>query len=213
MTNEELQRQNQELKDRIAILTQQIDWLKRQLFGRSSEKFDHPDLFADQESGAPDAAAAEEEAAQNTASADTKREKRTRRIRKDRLPENLPVRTEEIIPEIVQANPEAWRNCGFEEKTQLEKEPAYFYLLRTLRLKFVLIENPLSPPVIEPAKPTLIEGGFWGPGLLAELLANKYLYHLPFDRQHVLNKRNYSGSRDESSKTVVGTTEPRSNDA
>ena len=192
MTNEELQRQNQELKDRIAILTQQIDWLKRQLFGRSSEKFDHPDLFAHQESGTPDGdAAAAEEAAQNTASADTKREKRTRRIRKDRLPENLPVRTEEIIPEIVQANPEAWRNCGFEEKTQLEKEPAYFYLLRTLRLKFVLIENPLSPPVIEPAKPTLIEGGFWGPGLLAELLANKYLYHLPFDRQHVLNKQRY----------------------
>ena len=30
------------------------------------------------------------------------------------------------------------------------------------------VDNPLAPPVIEPAKPTMIEGGFWGPGLLAE---------------------------------------------
>ena len=194
MTNEELQQQNQELKDQIAILTQQLDWLKRQLFGRKSEQLNHPDLFAGQPSEKPDSssdAAAAEEQAPSTAGANPKSEKRTRSIRKDRLPENLPVRTEEIIPEFVQANPQAWRNCGFEEKTQLEKEPAYFYLRRILRMKFVPVDNPFSPPVIEPAKPTLIEGGFWGPGLLAELLANKYLYHLPFDRQHVLNKQRH----------------------
>ena len=192
MTNEELQQQNQELKDQILILTQQLDWLKRQLFGRKSEQLNLPDLLADQQTEKPDSsgdAAAPEEGVQSTAAAKT--EKRTRSIRKDRLPENLPVRTEEIIPEIVQANPEAWRNCGFEEKTQLEKEPAYFYLRRILRMKFVPVENPFSPPVIEPAKPTIIEGGFWGPGLLAEILSNKYLYHLPFDRQQVLNKQRY----------------------
>ncbi|MEO7100601.1 MAG: IS66 family transposase [Luteolibacter sp.] len=179
------------MKDQIAILTQQLDWLKRQLFGRKSEQLDHPDLFTAQPPGKPassgDAAAPEEQAP----STGTKSKKRPRKIREARLPEHLPVRTEEIIPEIVQANPQAWRNCGFEEKTQLEKEPAYFYLRRTLRMKFVPVENPLSPPVIEPAKPTIIEGGFWGPGLLAEILSNKYLYHLPFDRQHVLNKQRH----------------------
>jgi hypothetical protein len=185
LTNEVLQQQNQELKDQVAILTQQLDWLKRQLFGRKSEQLNHPDLFAGQPSEDPATSpdAAQEQA---RASANPQSEKRTRKIRKDRLPENLPVRTEEIIPEIVLANPQAWRGCGFEEKTQLEKEPAYFYLRRILRMKFVPIDNPFSPPVIEPAKPTLIEGGFWGSGLLAELLANKYLYHLPFDRQHAL---------------------------
>ncbi len=164
LTNEELQQQNQQLKDQIAILTQQLDWLKRQLFGRKSEQLNHPDLFAGQPSEKPDSssdAAAAEEQAPSTAGANPKSEKRTRSIRKDRLPENLPVRTEEIIPEIVQANPQAWRNCGFEEKTQLEKEPAYFYLRRILRMKFVPIDNPFSPPVIEPAKPAMIEGGFW----------------------------------------------------
>jgi transposase len=115
LTNEELQQQNQELKDQIAILTQQLDWLKRQLFGRKGEQLNHPDLFTVQQSEKPDSsgdAAAPEEQAPSTAGAKT--EKRTRPIRKERLPENLPVRTEEIIPEIVQANPEAWRNCGFE---------------------------------------------------------------------------------------------------
>jgi transposase len=195
LTNEELQLQNQELKDRVAILTQQIDWLKRQLFGRKSEQLNHPDLFSAQPPETPgtsgDEPAPEEPAQSLTGGSNTKKEKRTRKIRKDRLPEDLPVRIEEIIPAFVQANPEAWKNTGFEEKTQLEKEPAYFYIRRILRMKFVSIENPLSPPVIEPAKPTIIEGGFWGSGLLAEILSNKYLYHLPFDRQHVLNKQRY----------------------
>lgn len=194
LTNEELEEQNRQLRDQILILTQQLDWLKRQLFGRKGEQLDHPDLFGGQESGKQDSsgdAGAPEEEAQSTGSPSPKSDKRPRKIRKDRLPENLPVRTEEIIPEIVQANPDAWRNTGFEEKTLLEKEPAYFYLRRILRLKFVPIDHPFSPPVIEPAKPTMIEGGFWGPALLAEILANKYLYHLPFDRQHVLNKQRH----------------------
>ena len=33
------------------ILTQQFDWLKRQLFGRKGEQLDHPDLFGGQEPG------------------------------------------------------------------------------------------------------------------------------------------------------------------
>ena len=186
--------QNRELKDQVAILTQQLDYLKRQIFGRKSEQLDHPDLFAGSEPGKPDSsgdADAPEEEAESTESAKPKTEKRRRKIREARIPENTPERIQQIIPEIVQANPEAWRACGFEEKTQLEKEPGYFYLLRIRRMKFVLVENPLSPPVIEPAKPTMIDGGFWGAGLLAEVLANKYLYHLPFDRQHVLNRQRY----------------------
>jgi transposase len=190
LTYEELQLENQGLKDRIAILQQQIAWFKRQLFGRKSEKFDHPDLFTGQKAENPDPTEAEKPV-EIPASEKPKKEKRARRIRKNRLPENLPIRTKEIIPEIVQANPEAYRACGFEEKIQLEKEPGYFYLNRILRMKFVPIDHPLSPPIIEAAKPTIIEGGFLGPGLLAEILTNKFIYHLPFDRQHVLNKQRY----------------------
>lgn len=190
MTREELEERNRVLEEQVAILTQQLDYLKRQLFGRKSEQLDHPELFGEDDMGkaaSSDGADAPEE--DNASDAATKPEggKRRRPIRKERLPENLPTRTEEIIPAKVLADPGSWRESGFEESFQLEKEPGYFYLRRILRMKYVPLDNPLSPPLIEPAKPTMIDGGFWGPGLLAEVLANKYLYHLPFDRQHVLN--------------------------
>ncbi|MFT4641611.1 MAG: transposase, partial [Verrucomicrobiales bacterium] len=38
-------------------------------------------------------------------------------------------------------------------------------------------------PIMAPAKPTIIDSGFWGDSLLSEILTNKYLYHLPFYRQ------------------------------
>lgn len=194
LTKEELLQEIKELKEQISILTQQVDWLKRQLFGRKSEQIDHPDLFPDldqdpgKESSSDDAAGPEEQ----KSDAANKAPKGERKTREDRLPANLPERVETIIPEAVKANPEAWRQCGQEEKVQLEKEPGYFYLLRTIRPKFVPVDNPFVPPVTEPARPTMIEGGFWGPNLLAELLTNKYLYHLPFDRQRVLNKQRHS---------------------
>lgn len=190
LTREELEERNRVLEEQVAILTQQLDYLKRQLYGRKSEKLDHPELFGEDAPGkdeSSDGADAPEEDNESGEEAKAKREGCRRPIRKDRLPENLPVRTEEVVPAYVQADPEAWRDAGFEERFQLEKEPGYFYLRRIVYRKFAPVDNPLAPPVIEPARPTMIEGGFWGPGLLAEVLTNKYLYHLPFDRQQVLN--------------------------
>jgi hypothetical protein len=120
--NEKLQQKNQELTDQIVILIQQLDRLKRQPFGHKGKQLKHPDLFTVQESDNPDSSgdtAAPEERAKS--SADAESEKRARNIRKDRLPENLPVRTEEITPEIVWANPKDWRSCDFEEMTSSKK--------------------------------------------------------------------------------------------
>ena len=41
----------QELREQNLVLQQQIDWLKRQLFGRKSEQFEHPELFEKAEPG------------------------------------------------------------------------------------------------------------------------------------------------------------------
>jgi len=178
----------------VAILTQQLDYLKRQLYGRKSEKFDHPELFGEDVPGKDEASDVADEPEGDNQSDEKQKgkgEKARRPIRKNRLPGHLPVRDEEVVPACVQADPEAWREAGFEERFQLEKEPGYFYLRRILYRKFVPVDNPLAPPVMEPAPPTMIEGGFWGPGLLAEVLTNKFLYHLPFDRQQVLNLQRY----------------------
>jgi hypothetical protein len=109
--------------------------------------------------------------------------KSARSIRNDRLPENLTVRTGEIFPEIVQANPEDWRSCGFKEKTSAKKT-AYFHLHRILRMEFALVENPLSPP-----NTPSWEAASGAPGLLTKTLSNKYLDRLPFERQNILKKQ------------------------
>lgn len=181
-----------ELEAQVLVLTQQLDWLKRQLFGRKSERFEHPELFdpagpgKDPSSGD---AAAPEDKPQAAAQATPGRERKTRA---QRVPEHIPVVVEEAAPPAeVLAAPSAWRKTSCETSDQLEKEPGYFYLRRTVRWRYVPVDQPFAPPVISPAKPRIIDNGFLGPGLLAELLANKYLYHLPFHRQHQLNLRRH----------------------
>lgn len=192
--DEEREKHNQQLQQQVAILTQQIEHLKRQLFGKSSEKLDHPELFEDEpgkevSSGGADAPAGDD--ARNAA-LKTEEPKRRRPMREERLPDNLLVIEVEEIPAAVLAEPQRWRRTGkVDSHTQLEKEPPYYYLRRMLRPRFVPIDDPLHPPVAAPAKRAMIEGGFWGTGLLAEILCNKYLYHLPFTRQHVREKQRF----------------------
>ena len=179
----DLIRINQEQADQLAILRQQVDYLKRQLFGRKSEKLiEHLDLFKEEEMpGKPEAT---KEVADKPEKKSKPKDKRL--IRSARLPDNLPIVIVERIPEEVKASPEDWRRIGEETSDQLEKEPGYFYLKRTVRPKFVPRDHPFKPPISEPAKPTIIDSGFWGDSLLSEILTNKYLYHLPLYRQEQL---------------------------
>ena len=81
------------------ILRQQLDYFKRQLFGSKSEKLDPSQLNLFEESGKQEAADVLCEPA-----APAEKEKKAtkpRGQRRDRLPENLPVRREELIPKEV----------------------------------------------------------------------------------------------------------------
>jgi transposase len=155
---EKAQAKIRQLEDKLLILTQQIDWLKRQLFGRKSEAGRDPnqgelslELAGEKNKEEKEAAVVEK----RVGSAKVRR--LTRALR---LPENLPVREEVIVPPRVKAEPEPWRRMTEEVSEQLEKEPEYFYLRRTIRPKFVKKEAAHEPPVVAPAPPTLIAGGF-----------------------------------------------------
>lgn len=180
---DDLLRINQDQADQLTILRQQVDYLKRQLFGRKSEKgIEHLDLFKEEEMpGKPEAT---KEVADKPEKKSKPKDKRL--IRSARLPDNLPIIVVERIPEEVKASPEDWRRIGEETSDQLEKEPGYFYLKRTVLPKFVPRDNPFKPPISASAKPTIIDSGFWGDSLLSEILTNKYLYHLPLYRQEQL---------------------------
>ena len=200
--NQEQRKENEKLSEKlsekIVLQEQQIKWLKQQLFGRKSEKFpDHPDLFpfeGEDESEKLEASSDDAPQAEEAEATGNEQEggKKKRRIRRARLPENLPIVViKEIIPKEVQDAPEEWREIGQEHSDQLEKEPGYFYIRRIVRRKYVRRDQPFAPPVIAPAEPTFIENGFWGAGLLSEILSNKYLYSLPLYRQAKLYQRRY----------------------
>ena len=183
---DELIRINQEQADQLAILRQQVEYLKRQLYGRKSEKvMDHLDFFEEEEMpGKPETT--QEDADKPKKKSKPKDAKDKRLIRGARLPGNLPVVIVERIPEEVRASPDEWRCMGKATSDQLEKEPGYFYLQRTVTPKFVRKDNPFQPPISAPAKVKIIDSGFWGDSLLSEILTNKYLYHLPLYRQEQL---------------------------
>jgi transposase len=173
-----------ELEEKLATMSQQIEWLKRQLFGRKSEAAPNPNQ-KELELGLQEKEEEEKKEGSDSAQVQSRprpprRERRNTRAQ--RLPENLPVREQVIVPLAVQNEPEGWRRIGEEVTDQLEKEPGYFYLRRIIRPKFVKKEAAHEPPVVAAAPPSLVPAGFYGVSLLVEIVLNKFLDHLPLYR-------------------------------
>ena len=179
---EKAQNRISELEDKLAVMSQQLDWLKRQLFGKKSEAGRDPNQIELALELSEEENEKEKDEAAPLAVSKSSPSKARRPSRAQRLPDNLPVREQIILPLCVQAEPEGWRHIDQEVTDQLEKEPGYFYLRRTIRPKFVKKDAAHEPPVIAPAPPSLIPGGFYGAGLTAEIVLEKFLDHLPLYR-------------------------------
>jgi transposase len=103
--------------------------------------------------------------------------------RRMRVPEDLPVVEEVLVPEQVKVQPEAWRRIGEEVSQQLDYEPARFLWRRTVRPKYVQRGKADAAPVIAPLPEKLQERGLAAPGLVAQILVGKFCDHLPYYRQ------------------------------
>jgi transposase len=99
------------------------------------------------------------------------------------LPENLPVEETRLVPLVVQAQPEKFRQIGEAIVERLERIPGKLIRLRLVRPRFVRIDEPYAAPLTAPAPPALIEGGFFGPQFMIDMVLGKYLYHQPLYRQ------------------------------
>jgi transposase len=119
---EKAQAENKALRDQVAVLQQQLDWLKRQFFGRKSERVPEGqgDLGLLLEEKEEEADSSPEPKPKKTR---TDQRGKKRETRAQRLPDHLPVREERILPLAVQAEPEAWRQIGEETTNQLETDP------------------------------------------------------------------------------------------
>jgi transposase len=169
-----------------ALLRQKIDLLVRRVFGASSETvaaaqlellLQLPPALPAQPAPAPDP--------------QLRLALPSRRPRAIRLPENLPVVEEVIEPELVKAQPAAWRCIGQEVSEQLDYEPARFLRRRTIRRKYVPRTGSDAAPVIAPLPERLQDRSLPAPGLLAQILVGKYCDHLPLYRQEQIFRQRH----------------------
>ena len=190
-----------EKDERILDLEKQVAYLRRRIWGKSSERFIHADpqqrridfegldLLPEEKELA--------EAAREEIQAFRERRVRERVKRKPvrkPLPEDLPRVEEHLYPEETTDNTESWVELEPEVSEVLEHEPGKCYVRRIIRHKYVRRDRQQqdAPTVVTaplPAKYQPIPRSYAGASLLAELMVNKYVNHLPFYRQIEMMKR------------------------
>jgi len=97
--------------------------------------------------------------------------------------------THEIViePEEVQAQPDGWKKISEERTEQLDWVAPRIIKRVFIRPRYVKDEQFASAPL--PPQP--IEQGMVGPGLLAQILVNKYEHHLPLCRQEKMFRQQF----------------------
>lgn len=191
-TNKKQAEQNEKLQARIKELTAQVAWLNRQLFGRKSEKLraydpNIPDLFADEFAGL------QHQAEEKRDEAVGKIEKESAEVRKQnrqnrKMIEDLPVlETETIEPAGVDLS--LYRRIGEEITKVVKHKPGMLYVKEIIRPKYALKDSTMLPPAgqkgveIAPMPLMPVDKCIADTSLLAEILLQKYEYHVPFYRQ------------------------------
>jgi transposase len=175
-----------QLTEQIAHLQQQLDWFKRQLFGQKSEKqlFDNPHqstLFAGDvpEKSEPD----------TTDVKAHKRKSNTQRTGDEvndsglRFDETVPQKVIELpAPELQGDDADLYEIIGFKDTTRLAQQPGSYTVLIYRR---PVVRHKANQTVNTPAAPTnVLDGCYADVSLLAGLLVDKAVYHLPLYRQH-----------------------------
>lgn len=178
---------------RIAQLEKQVAYLSRQLYGGKAERYINPNPEARQLDlfegtcllpGEKEAAIKAEQEIKAEKEARTKRMEKAKStaVRKS-LPENLERKIEHVYPEGY--NQDEWELLNEKDPLYTEvlvKEPAKFYVLRTYRHKAIRKADHMIVTADCPAKP--IAKSYASSSLLADLMVDKYVDHIPFYRQH-----------------------------
>ena len=198
------------LNARIKELTAQVAWLNRQLFGRKSEKLhvidpSQLDLFAGMlPENAQQIADAHDEAVEKIIKTrEGRRQEKKNRI----MMEDLPVLEQVILtPDNLDRN--LYKKIGEEVTRVVEHKPGQLYIKEIIREKWGLKDNTSIAPkgmggvLIAPMPLLPIYKGIAGASLLAEILLQKYEYHMPYYRQ--IKQYSHLGMKGLTESTVDG---------
>lgn len=166
-------------QDQVDDLKAQVEQYKRMLFGQKRERFeaDSSQLPLPFEPTADQQIQQEE---QLTEKIEYVRKKQSASSHKGRvaLPAHLPVEEIEIHP---QGDLSQMECIGKEITEELECTPAKLFIRRYIRYKYAKKDK--EGIAIGELPERVIEKGIPGPGLLASILVDKYVDHLPLYRQ------------------------------
>ncbi|SHK46399.1 Transposase [Rubritalea squalenifaciens DSM 18772] len=182
-----------QLREVNRLLREKVDYLIRVIHGSSSEKVDASqlELLLDPASAKKQEAADGNEEPPAAEDLYTPACMRRRAPRKPRLPADIPTTETVLIPDEVEAEPDAYRQVGEKRSEKLDVIPARFIRKITVRPQYIRKGNPVPKWLIAPLPPCLLEGSILTPSLLAHVLAGKYCDHLPFHRQEQIMLRRH----------------------
>ena len=203
---EQLQKKNTELQSEISYLREQLEWLKRQIFGQRSERIvetTHADqlLLFDVPTESP---------IEEDEPAPKKKRKKPKRDGKDAitLPDDLPVERQVIdLAEEDKICPETGKpliKIGEDITQKIAHRPGSYFIKEIVRPKYA---SPYSTEigVISALLPdTLLERCKADECFLADILVKKFCDHLPLYRQaEILSRQGIEISRQLLSQWVV----------
>ena len=176
------------LEEKVSSLEAQLDWFKRQLFGRKSEKLietnpNQPDLFKE----LLDQSRSTSKPEKKIKVAPHERKKKTVDDAPDdsglRCDSSVPVKEIHIPNPALESNPDDYYIVS-EKKTTYRwaQQPSSYVVLKYIRK---VAKKKKSAQIITPQAPSnVIEKSFADVSLLAGLLVDKFDFHLPLYRQH-----------------------------
>jgi len=194
----------QELKGTVKKLTDQLAWYRRKFWKSTSEKYIPEDpnqrkIDFDGLDVLPEEQEEIKNAAREIISYERKKPENKKKPVRVSLPDHLRRETKVIEPEGIDEN---WICIGQEETEVLEHKPGEVYVLKIIRPKYVLkkeLQAEQEQSADEQAENVSIKianlpllplpRSNAGASLLAELLLDKYMHHLPFHRQIAMFKQ------------------------
>ncbi len=179
--------ENEYLKSEINRYKEQLDWFKRQVFGKKSERVTDIPCNTPELPGL-DLKNVEKEILPKTHINSHERKKSPSRKGEFKLElgENIPVKKNLIdIPETDKIDPATGKKLvciGYDISDKLATEPEQHYILRTMRPKYTLKDNSLYGIVQAKAEDCIIEGSKFDASFMAYLVTEKFCHHMPLYR-------------------------------
>ena len=188
---ERLQADNTALQTQVRSLTEQLEWFKRQLFGRRSEKRLRVMDSAEQPllDGLVDSETLSSSSPEPTEQITYERRKRKQRgegcVTDEglRFDESVPVQTINLsAPQLEGPRADEWEVISYKTTRRLAQRPASYVVLEYIRP--VIKHKSTGKLMTVPAPSALWEGTVADVSVVAGLVEDKCVYYLPVYRQH-----------------------------